>query len=103
MGYNTTFCFGLMEGNREQYDAMLEDIDKIIGDNEASLNECVNAKWYNHEEDLEKISKKYPDIAFSVEGDGEDFDDHWIQYWHNGKSYSEKIHFKSYNEIKHLI
>ena len=103
MGYNTTFCFGLMEGNREQYDAMLEDIDKIIGDNEASLNECVSAKWYNHEEDLEKISKKYPDIAFSVEGDGEDFDDHWIQYWHNGKSYSEKIHFKSYNEIKHLI
>lgn len=57
MGYYTTFCFGLMEGNREQYDAMLEDIDKIIGDNEASLNECVNAKWYNHEEDLEKISK----------------------------------------------
>ena len=103
MGYYATFRFCLEEGSKEQYDAMLKDVHELMVIDPLSADYCFEAKWYNHEEDLEKISKKYPDIAFSVEGDGEDFDDHWIQYWHNGKSYSEKIHFKSYNEIKHLI
>lgn len=35
-------------------------------------------KWYDWEEDMKEIAKKYPAIEFRVEGSGEDKDDWWV-------------------------
>ena len=35
-------------------------------------------KWYDCEEDMKEIAKKYPAIEFRVEGSGEDKDDWWV-------------------------
>ena len=45
MGYYTTYSLTLEEGPREQFQKMLEDIDAMMGDNEMSSFESINAKW----------------------------------------------------------
>jgi len=47
-------------------------------------------KWYDHEEDLMRLSDEYPDMVFFLEGWGEEFDDVWRKYFKNGA-------FKSYH------
>ena len=100
MGYYTTFSLALEEGPREQYQRMLEDIDAIMGDNGMSSFESVNAKWYSYDTDIRELSLRYPDITFRVNGDGEDSDDLWQDFWHNGKRFSERVMFADYKDIK---
>ena len=103
MGYYTTYSLTLEEGPREQFQKMLEEIDAMMGDNEMSSFESINAKWYSYEKDIKQLSLKYPDIIFRVNGDGEDSDDLWQDFWHAGKCFSEKVHFASLSEIRDKI
>ena len=103
MGYYTTYSLTLEEGPREQFKKMLEDIDAMMGENEMSSFESINAKWYSYETDIKQLSLKYPDIIFRVNGDGEDSDDLWQDFWHAGKCFSEKVHFASLSEIRDII
>lgn len=56
-----------------------------------------NIKWYDHDEDMLKLSALYPNIFFTLEGVGEDSDDRWISYYVNGKSQDGNLH-KVYDE-----
>lgn len=42
-------------------------------------------KWYEHPEDMEALSKAFPEITFLLHGDGEDKHDEWDEYWLNGE------------------
>lgn len=44
-----------------------------------------NGKWYEHEDDLLTLSKEFPHLAFTLEGQGEDAGDIWKKYLLNGK------------------
>lgn len=46
-----------------------------------------NAKWYDWSDDMAKLSKKFPDVLFTIEGRGEDSTDIWGYYYKDGKSY----------------
>ena len=41
-------------------------------------------KWYDHDDDLIALSKKFPDVTFVLYGEGEERDDNWITYYKNG-------------------
>jgi hypothetical protein len=45
----------------------------------------LGAKWYDHEEDMLKLSKKYPKIVFSLWGCGEGPGDIWQKYFKDNK------------------
>ena len=42
-------------------------------------------KWYQHDQDMLELSKMFPDVWFIVHGDGEEYDDLWYKYYHNGQ------------------
>ena len=46
---------------------------------------CDALKWYDHEEHMIEISKKYPDIIFLLHGEGEEHDDMWNEYYCAGE------------------
>jgi hypothetical protein len=47
------------------------------------LNDSM--KWYEHEGEMCKLSAMFPDLYFTLEGDGEEFDDFWRKLFHNGQ------------------
>jgi len=45
----------------------------------------TNAKWYEHRQDMVDLSKKFPDVLFTLKGVGEEFGDIWFEYYKGGK------------------
>jgi len=41
-------------------------------------------KWYDHNKDMIRISKKYSNTLFQLDGAGEESDDLWRKYFLNG-------------------
>ena len=50
-----------------------------------------SAKWYSWKKDLEMFSKKYPNIIFNMNGEGEEPGDIWQAYTKNGKTQVCKV------------
>ena len=44
-----------------------------------------DAKWYDHDEDMMRLSSRIPDVLFSLHGDGEEQGDLWDAYYLNGR------------------
>lgn len=44
-----------------------------------------SCKWYEHDDDMKALSKKYPKTIFVLEGKGEEPEDIWRAYYQNGK------------------
>lgn len=42
-------------------------------------------EWHDHEEDMEALSRAFPEVAFCLHGNGEDQYDKWDEYWLNGE------------------
>jgi hypothetical protein len=105
MGYYTDYNLKVHEGNRsiesilEQVDGQFEDLEWAV-DFSGDTND--SAKWYDHEIDMKKLSKIYPDIVFKLKGHGEESGDTWIKYFKNGKMQNcpAKITFDEYDEKK---
>jgi len=46
---------------------------------------CYEAKWYNWEEDMKKLSALFPDVTFTLTGDGEEAEDSWKTVFKGGE------------------
>lgn len=101
MGYYTHYTLEAWKADtREQIDKNLEReiatrIGYLVFDTNRdweSFDEvlCDELKWYNNSEDMTLISKNYPNVVFLLRGTGEDYDDIWREWFHNG--HSEYIH-----------
>lgn len=62
-------------------------------DVEDMLDGMAEMKWYDHEEDMRKLAKIFPNIYFTLIGEGEDRRDYWIKQFHGNEYY------ESYAEI----
>ena len=47
-------------------------------------------KWYGHHEDMCAHSLKYPDVVFTISGEGEENGDVWISHYKGGVVIEEK-------------
>lgn len=61
-----------------------------------------DVSWYCADDHLKEFSKQYPDVLFTLRGEGEESGDMWILYVKNGKSQKEraKITFNKFDESK---
>ena len=86
MGYETNF----------KITTEVDDMDKLVGelghisdyDGWFDLYDGVihiDAKWYEYDTHMRKISEQYKDTLFTVNGDGEESGDIWRKYYKNGK------------------
>jgi len=94
MGYNTYYTLEIHDANMFPLpEAELGDVDEKavllssktainIGLDNGVLDDCI--KWYNHEEDMNSISKELEDYVFVLYGDGEESDDKWKQIYYQG-------------------
>lgn len=74
MGYYTVYNLTKIKGSEEDFEALKKDLRETTG---VDLDIDCNLKWYDHEEDLKKLSEKYPDLIIQLEGNGEDVGDYW--------------------------
>jgi hypothetical protein len=52
------------------------------------IGDVDSCKWYEHEEDMRKLSALFPDVLFTLSGEGEESGDIWKMYVKGGKSHS---------------
>lgn len=84
MGYITTFSLHLVSGKKSDFEKLLADIkDKF--DLDFSQGNSVETTWYDHESDMQELSKKYPGLIVSLDGNGEDIGDDWCKRFYNGE------------------
>ena len=81
MGYYTVYNLTKIKGSEEDFEALKKDLRETKG---VDLEVDCNLKWYDHEEDLKKLSEKYPDLIIQLEGDGEDVGDNWTLRFAHG-------------------
>lgn len=99
MGYYTNYVIELSD--YDLIDDIVNRLSEISGYNwDSSLIEFC--KWYDSEHDMCTLSKEFPDVIFTVYGDGESSDDIWCQYWKNGamQNANRRIIYDEYDENK---
>ena len=96
MGYNTQYNLTIAPAdpqavvNNDLYKyAIIADLRATYADaataltRDGSKNEPIH--WYDHEDELVEFSKQYPEVVFTLSGEGEDAGDVWKKYFNNGK------------------
>ena len=89
MGYMTSYKLSMRnmysnlseimsELNKEEYNELFYAVDEQGETLESS-------KWYEHENDLRKLSATCPGVVFHLQGSGEEAGDIWHKYFLNGK------------------
>ena len=64
------------------------DFNKTVKKSDYPLAELIGfdvIKWYDHYDEMVALSKEFPSLYFELEGFGEDYEDMWREYFHNGE------------------
>jgi hypothetical protein len=61
-----------------------------------------DCKWYEHEEDMRRLSNMFPTVFFTLEGEGEESGDIWKEYYLGGKMQKCKarLEFDDFDKAK---
>jgi hypothetical protein len=78
MGYYTTYE---LDSDDDVPFHHINRIAKRIGYNPFESS----CKWYNHDIDMKNYSLQYPNVRFTLNGEGEENGDIWFKYYKNGK------------------
>lgn len=107
MGYYTRHTLTIIDNDDinihtkvQDYINENEDLEYALGDDFGESSD--SCKWYEHENDMRKISKAFPDILFLLEGEGEDSGDMWKEYYLDGKMQrcQAKLTFEEFDKEK---
>jgi len=87
MGYYTSYELDMEATSSSKYtqQALEVLVDTYLRDNDILSNLLEPSKWYKHDEDMIELSKRFPDVLFTLRGLGDDYGDLWRTYYLNGK------------------
>lgn len=102
MGYYTRYTLSTIGKNSLPITSYLNEEELVEFYMDESGETIEPTKWYDHSNDIKRLSKKFPDTIFKLEGVGEESGDIWIKYFKNGKRQicEAKITFDEYDENK---
>lgn len=98
MGYYTDYNLSFdtsIDERQEVFDYIDETFGEYIDE-----DGYTNSKWYHHVDNMRNVSIKFPDVLFTLSGEGEDNGDLWKKYFKNGKvqaCYAEIV-YPEFNE-----
>lgn len=95
MGYYTRYHLTIVRGE-ETYGPSLHEqveleLEEIAGWNHMFDEAC---KWYEWEDNMKTLSRKFPQAVFQLNGEGEEQGDIWIAFFENGKKVFRKAEIK---------
>ena len=113
MGYLTTFTLDCYDNHANSFDisfetdfgkaltAVLHEINPYYFEDDFDLKTLPydSWKWYDHDEDIVKLSLRFPNYTFILEGEGEENGDLWRTIYHNGQL--ERLNVKIVYEKPH--
>lgn len=117
MGYYTRFELEIT-GTGERWvtgvDVMGQKVQVNIGLDHAEIEREIversgysslfedEVKWYEHVDQMTEISRKYPDLLFTLSGAGEESGDFWRDYYRGGLRQHEegKITYGEFDPAK---
>ena len=93
MGYSTDYTLTTdctePTGQAEIHDALMaiEEAQYALEsvDDGVEYETAQGCKWYEHETDLKRLSKKFPTVTFTLSGEGEEQGDVWRTIFRDGK------------------
>lgn len=95
MGYYTSFELGIEKGVEQDQDSLQKFLDDIknevtFGEYDLTIAELYSGdsdsmKWYGWVEDMQSLSKSYPNLLIWLTGRGEEAGDIWKAWFRNGK------------------
>lgn len=92
MGYDTYFELSIDKDDPSLGEAA-KALEEITGDEAVMWEEVIESgmmfRWYEHTEDMRKLSLRYPETVFTLKGDGDFSGDIWVEYHQNGKLQAE--------------
>lgn len=110
MGYCTDYSLEVKElGSHtfKELDAAIEEMNSDLesidwGGEHIWQNSSQPITWYDHEEDMGKLSRQFPDIIFALSGIGDSPEDMWKKYFLRGliQRTRAKIIYDEFDEIK---
>lgn len=84
MGYYTRYNLTATEWPEELTNYLRSNEDDFYPiEEDGTLKD--SATWYNHEKYILELSKVFPEIRFTLSGEGEDNEDIWEKHFLNGK------------------
>jgi hypothetical protein len=79
MGYNTYYKISVDDDQLDNYVGEINAVSKY------DLTRGESITWYDWQNDMQAVSKKFPDVVFRVDGEGEEAGDIWVAWFKNGK------------------
>lgn len=115
MGYYTEFRLEIMDKDMNEIysiedDSRLSEIKTVFNQIfNSSLTDDYDAfsnifsedwgeswKWYSHFENMQALAKAFPNYYFTLEGQGEDREDCWVEQFHGNETYRDCIEIRDY-------
>lgn len=69
---------------QEDLEDEIDKLDVFVGGDIDYGWESEFIKWYDYEDDMLTLSHRFPDILFTLYGNGEDDEDMWCAYYYDG-------------------
>jgi len=95
MGYYTSFTMTTDGGDDGAINNYLVNqiwhgtIYALEYDNDHNWYASDTQKWYEHDSDMKELSKQFPEVLFTLTGEGEDTGDVWRTWYRGGEIISE--------------
>lgn len=68
------------------YEEIAAEIEKmnVLQDQISESEWSAYVKWYDYEADMVLLSTKFPEVLFTLSGEGDSSEDMWIEHYNNG-------------------